>query len=84
MAGDALPGGMLLDPRIGEAGTMDVGLAFGYASFAVDSGGDRRVAEDTDGDAFIVKMVRLEIGFRDRAQVFGLVHQSAVVIDVGE
>lgn len=84
LAGDASPCGVLLDPGVSEAGSVGVWLAFECAGFAVDSGSDGGIAENADGNAFIEEVIGFEIGFRDRVEVFGLVHQSAVVVDVGK
>jgi len=57
LAGDALPGCVLLDPRVGEAGSVSVWLAFSLSGFAVDSGGDGGIAENADGNAFIEEVI---------------------------
>jgi len=84
LAGDALPSCVLLDPRVGEAGAVSVWLAFGYAGFAVDSGSDGGIAENADGNALIEEVIGFQIGLGDGMEVFGFVHQSAVVVDVGK
>ena len=57
LAGDALPSGVLLDPRVGEAGAVSVWLAFSHSGFAVDSGSDGGIAENADGNAFIEEVI---------------------------
>ena len=57
LAGDALPGCVLLDPGVGEAGPMSVWLAFSHSGFAVDSDSDGGIAENADGNAFIEEVI---------------------------
>src|SRR6266404_3852562 len=84
LAGDALPGCVLLDPRVGEAGAVSVWLPFGYSGFAVDSGSDGGIAENADGSALIEEVIGFQIGRGDGMKVLWFVHQSAVVVDVGK
>jgi len=58
-------------------------LAFGHSGFAVDSGSDGSIAENANRNASS-RGDRVQIGLGDGMEVFGLVHQSAVVVDVGK
>ena len=84
LTGDAAPDAGLFDPGVGEADAVDVGLPFAGASLAINADDDGSVAIDGDVEAFIEEVIGLICGFGDVANVFGLVHYSAVEIDVGE
>jgi hypothetical protein len=84
VAGDAAPDAAVADPGVGVARADDVFLAFVGAGFAVDAVDDSGVGVDVDGHAFVEEVIGFLIGGGDPFEVFGLVHDRAVVVDVDE
>jgi hypothetical protein len=84
VAGNAAPDAVAADPGVGVAGAENVFFAFVGAGFAIDAVDDGGVAVDVDGEAFVVEVVGFLIGGGDPLQVFGLVHDRAVVVGVDE
>lgn len=84
MAGYAAPDAVAADPGVGVTRADYVLFAFVGAGFAIDAVDYGGVAVDVDGEAFVVEVIGFLIGGGDPLQVFGLVHDRAVVISVDE
>ena len=84
VAGDAAPDAVAADPGVGVAGADDVFFAFVGAGLAVDAVDDGGVAVDVDGHAFVEEVIGFLFGGGDPLQVFGFVHDGAVVVGVDE
>ena len=84
VAGDAAPDAAVADPGVGVAGADDVFFAFVGAGFAVDAVDHGGVAVDVDGHAFVEKVIGFLFRGGDPLQVFGFVHDGAVVVGVDE
>src|SRR5580704_19090933 len=84
VAGDAAPDAAVADPGVGVAGADNVFLAFVGAGFAVDAVDDGGVGVDVDGHAFVEEVVGFLFGCGDPFQVFGFIHDGAVVVGVDE
>ena len=84
VAGDAAPDTVAADPGVGVAGADDVFFAFVGAGLAIDAVDDGGVAVDVDGHAFVEEVVGFLLGGGDPFQVFGFVHDGAVVVGVDE
>jgi len=84
VAGDAAPDVAVADPRVGVARANDVLLSFVGAGFAIDAVDYGGVGVDVDGHAFVEEVVSFLVGGGDPFQVFGFIHDGAVVVGVDE
>ena len=72
------------DPGVGIARADCVFLAFVGAGLAVDAVDDGGVGVDMDGHAFVEEVIGFLFGGGDPLQIFGFVHDGAVVVGVDE
>lgn len=84
MAGYAAPDAVAADPGVGVTRADYVVFALVGAGLAINAVDYRGVAVDVDGEAFVVEVVGFLFGGGDPFQVFGFVHDGAVVVDVDE
>ncbi len=84
LAGDTLPGAILIDPSVREPATPQIGPALELAFFAINTGDDGSSRIHVHGHALIGDLIRFE-GLRfDAGQELRLVHHGTVVIHIHE